>query len=102
MHLHTLVALIKTVVTPTTKPARTTAIENNTVKKITLIFLLLSAGIATAQTHVRPYIRDDGTFVEGHVRSAPNGTSSDNYSTRGNVNPYTGQAGTVHNPNPWR
>ena len=29
-----------------------------------------------------------------HVRSSPNGTASDNWSTKGNVNPYTGKVGT--------
>lgn len=63
------------------------------------ILLAAFAAQATAQTYVAPHVRSDGTFVQGHVRSAPNSTSSDNFSTRGNVNPYTGQAGTVHNPN---
>lgn len=44
--------------------------------------------------HVRGYTRKDGTYVAPHYRSAPNGTSSDNWSTKGNVNPYTGEAGT--------
>lgn len=49
---------------------------------------------ATAQTYVNPYTKKDGTFVPGHVRSAPNSTVDDNYSTRGNYNPSTGQTGT--------
>jgi len=28
------------------------------------------------------------------MRTAPNGTQKDNFSTKGNVNPYTGQRGT--------
>lgn len=71
-------------------------------KKIFTILLAAFAAQTMAQTYVSPHIRSDGTYVQGHVRSAPNGTTSDNFSTRGNVNPYTGQAGTVHNPNPWR
>lgn len=56
---------------------------------------------ATAQTYVQPHVRKDGTYVEGHVRSAPNNTNTDNYGTKGNYNPYNGQAGTIQpNYNP--
>lgn len=63
----------------------------------TIIFLAACAVMASAsaQTYVKPHIRKDGTYVEGHVRSAPNNTQLDNYGTKGNVNPYTGQTGTV-------
>lgn len=44
--------------------------------------------------HVKGYIRKDGTYVQPHYRSAPNGTKQDNWSTKGNVNPYTGEPGT--------
>ncbi len=70
-------------------------------KKTLFAFALLAlSGVASAQTYVAPHIRSDGTFVQGHVRSAPNGTTRDNYGTRGNFNPMTGQAGTLspHNP----
>jgi hypothetical protein len=52
------------------------------------------AAPALAQTYVRGHTRSDGTYVQGHYRSSPNSTTSDNYSTRGNINPYTGQPGT--------
>ncbi|MGP0085312.1 MAG: hypothetical protein ACLP0B_17065 [Steroidobacteraceae bacterium] len=32
--------------------------------------------------------------VSGYHRSSPNGTVTDNYSFKGNVNPYTGKVGT--------
>lgn len=32
--------------------------------------------------------------MQGHYRSSPNSTKSDNYSTKGNYNPYTGKPGT--------
>jgi hypothetical protein len=66
-------------------------------KKFALAVVLTSitAGSAFAQVYVKPYTRSDGTTVQGHYRSAPNNTVLDNYSTRGNVNPYTGQPGTV-------
>lgn len=42
---------------------------------------------------VNPYLRKDGTLVEGHYRTAPNGNPLDNYSFPGNLNPYTGEVG---------
>jgi hypothetical protein len=55
-----------------------------------LLALSLAAG---ADQPVRGYTRQDGTYVAPYVRSNPNSTSSDNYSTRGNSNPYTGERG---------
>ena len=49
---------------------------------------------ADAQVMVQGYYRRDGTYVAPHYRSSPNNTTLDNYSTRGNVNPYTGRVGT--------
>jgi hypothetical protein len=43
---------------------------------------------------VRSYYRKDGTYVQGYRATDPNNTTHDNYSTVGNVNPYTGKAGT--------
>ena len=64
--------------------------------KILIAFALFAASIvgALAQTHVHGYYRTDGTYVQPHWRSSPNNITYDNWSTRGNVNPYTGQVGT--------
>jgi hypothetical protein len=62
-----------------------------------VVAMLLGAAPAVAQrgaVQVRGYTRKDGTYVAPHMRSAPDGTTSNNWSTKGNVNPYTGQAGT--------
>ncbi len=65
--------------------------------------LSLLAGTALAQdVYVRGYFKSDGTYVQPHYRSAPNSTRFDNWSTRGNVNPYTGQRGTRNLYNPYR
>ena len=40
---------------------------------------------------VNPYFRSDGTYVQGHHRSAPDGNPYNNYSYPGNSNPYTGK-----------
>jgi hypothetical protein len=49
---------------------------------------------AVADTYVNGYFRSDGTYVAPHYQTSPNSTRLDNYSTRGNINPYTGAAGT--------
>lgn len=51
---------------------------------------------SSSDLRVRGYYKSNGTYVEPHYRSAPNGTKSDNFSTYGNVNPYTGKEGTIH------
>jgi hypothetical protein len=68
-------------------------------KSIAAVFLIALASSAFAQVHVNGYMKSNGTYVQPHMRSSPNSTTLDNYSTKGNVNPYTGQAGTK-NPDP--
>lgn len=43
--------------------------------------------------YVQPHYRNNGDYVGGHYRTNPNSTTQDNYSTRGNLNPYTGSYG---------
>lgn len=64
---------------------------------LSLLVLLVLASAAVAQVHVQGYTRRDGTYVPPHYRSAPDSNPYNNWSTRGNVNPYTGQPGT-HDP----
>lgn len=54
----------------------------------------LSAGSVEAAVRVGGYIKKSGTYVAPSYRSAPNKTKIDNYSTKGNYNPYTGKIGT--------
>lgn len=55
----------------------------------------LSSGHVNPSSHyTHGYVRKDGTYVQGYHATNPNGTKLDNYSTRGNVNPWTGQPGT--------
>ena len=61
---------------------------------LALVIGAASSATANAQTYVNGYTRSDGTYVQGHYRSSPNSTQRDNYSTYGNVNPYTGRTGT--------
>jgi hypothetical protein len=52
-------------------------------KWIAAIALLTLSAAASADTYVRPYVRSDGTYVQGHYRSSPNTYRYDNYSAGG-------------------
>lgn len=56
-------------------------------------FFLLSPLLSYADQQVKGYYRSDGTYVQGYTRSSPNNTVRDNYSYKGNKNPYTGKTG---------
>jgi hypothetical protein len=61
-----------------------------------LIFVQLSiAQVNSKHTYVNGYYRSNGTYVKGHYKTVKNNTNRDNFSTKGNNNPYTGQAGWV-------
>lgn len=62
-------------------------------KKILLTALFL-VGSLFADQFVKGHYKKDGSYVDGHFRSSPNSTKSDNFSTYGNVNPYNGKEGT--------
>ena len=51
------------------------------------------------RTRVRPYTKKNGTYVQPHVRTTPNTSRMDNWSSKGNSNPYTGKKGTK---DPWK
>lgn len=61
-----------------------------------LAFGLLFSNIAEAKTvKVKGYYKPStGTYVTPSVRTSPNRTKVDNYSTKGNYNPYSGKSGT--------
>jgi hypothetical protein len=64
-----------------------------------LFAFLLAALVAApvlADEYVQGYYRKDGTYVQGYHRTTPDNNPYNNFSTRGNVNPYTGQSGTVN------
>lgn len=60
--------------------------------------LLFISSLTMAAVHVKGYYRSNGTYVQPHYRSSPNSTVLDNYSTKGNINPYTGKEGTINPP----
>jgi len=61
--------------------------------KFILIFVLFTI-TCFADTYVNGYTKKNGTYVQGYYRSTANKTKYDNYSTKGNINPYTGKTGT--------
>jgi hypothetical protein len=65
----------------------------NKLALIAAVTCTVFSGTAFADRYVNGYFRFNGTYVAPHYQTAPNGTKLDNYSTKGNVNPYTGQPG---------
>jgi hypothetical protein len=61
---------------------------------LTCLVFLVSIAFAQRTTHVKGSTRSNGTYVAPHERTAPNKTKTDNWSTKGNVNPNTGKRGT--------
>ena len=62
------------------------------------LFILFCCPIVTIaqDVHVKGYYKKDGTYVQSHYRSRADNNPYNNFSTRGNVNPYTGKRGTVN------
>ena len=58
----------------------------------------MSAAQATGSHRVGSYTTKHGTYVAPHRQTNPDHSRLNNWSTKGNVNPYTGKAGTK-NPN---
>jgi len=58
--------------------------------------LLVPVVSLAADSYVHGYFRSNGTYVQPHYRSAPDGNVWNNYSTYPNVNPYTGEQGTKY------
>jgi len=66
-------------------------------KKLFILSILLISNQAMAQQYVNGhYNQNTGSYTQGYYRSTPNYTSTDNYSTQGNTNPYTGSQGSVN------
>jgi hypothetical protein len=65
---------------------------------VVVILTLVITTVADADVHVRGYYRSNGTYVQPHWRSDPDGNFYNNWSTYPNVNPYTGAIGTRHTP----
>lgn len=76
-------------------------------KKLLLVLALFigvlsfSVSAEARTTGVRGYYKPStGKYVAPHYKTTPNRSKFDNYSTKGNYNPYSGKKGTV-NPYRW-
>jgi len=58
---------------------------------------LLWLAPVSADEWVNGYTKSNGTYVQGHYRSSRNSSTWDNYSSKGNRNPYTGKKGSKNN-----
>lgn len=64
------------------------------------VFGLIAVNSAKAYSYrVGGYYRSSGTYVQPYYRTSPDSTRWNNYSTKGNYNPYTG---TVGHTSPYR
>ncbi len=52
------------------------------------------ASVSLAYVEVDGYVTSRGTYVNSYVRSAPDRELGNNFSTYGNINPYSGKIGT--------
>ncbi|MHA1470959.1 MAG: hypothetical protein ACTSSP_10440, partial [Candidatus Asgardarchaeia archaeon] len=59
-----------------------------------VIMMSLATSLLMADVSVKGYYRKNGTYVAPHYRSNPDGNPYNNWSTKGNINPYTGKIGT--------
>jgi len=56
-------------------------------------------GANSSNERVNGYTKQDGTYVDSYQRTKANNTDSDNYSTKGNYNPYSGKTGSKRSEN---
>jgi hypothetical protein len=71
--------------------------QDKSIKIFTLALVMviyMIAPVTMGDVYVEGYYRNDGTYVEPHWRSDPDGDISNNWSTYPNVNPHTNQIGT--------
>lgn len=67
------------------------------IKTAVIVIMALAFCVSTSEaksTRVKSGITKTGTYRPPHLRTSPNKTKVDNWSTKGNYNPYTGKQGT--------
>ena len=66
-----------------------------------VVTLLVTTSVEAKTIKIKSYYKPSvGKYVMPSYRTSPNKTKFDNYSTKGNYNPYSGKKGTV-NPYKW-
>ena len=58
-----------------------------------VIALFVLTGVVEGAQRTRGYIKKNGTYIMPHYKTRKDGTRLNNYSTKGNENPYTGKKG---------
>ena len=61
-----------------------------------VLAVMAMASVVNADVYVNGYYRGNGSYVQPHYRSNPDGDRSNNWSTYPNVNPHTGSIGSRH------
>lgn len=74
------------------------SILKNVLLSIAVTITLVLSLACYADVAVSGYYRKNGTYVKPHMRSSPDSSFRNNWSTIGNVNPYTGKIGTKTTP----
>jgi TPR repeat protein len=75
---------------------RKTNLTNNLfVRLVFLLSLFFITHSVAKDVAVKGYYRSNGVYVKPHFRSSPDATINNNWTTKGNVNPHTGKAGTI-------
>jgi hypothetical protein len=65
---------------------------------VVTVLICLVCGVLSADVYVSGHYRSNGTYVAPYYRSNSDGNFYNNWSTYGNVNPYTGSWGTRQTP----
>ncbi len=71
-------------------------------KRLVILILLIAIAVALpfesfakgGRVRVKGYLKKNGTYVQPHYRTAPDGKGYNNWSSAGNLNPYTGKIAT--------
>ena len=64
-------------------------------KKLFVVVLLLASALAFGRdVPVRGHVTKKGKYIAPSHRTSPDHTQRNNYSSKGNINPYTGKNGT--------
>jgi len=72
------------------------AVANRRVAMALIVLSAFAAQLQAQRVHVRGHFSPKrGTYVMPHYRTAPDHSRLNNWSSRGNVNPYTGKRGTT-------
>jgi len=65
---------------------------------LAILTMFVFASVADAAVRVSGYYKSNGTYVAPYYRSNSDGNFYNNWSTKGNINPYTGSIGTKTTP----